>query len=56
MGLLPNLAAFPARFQREQVLTALVPMFTRGTLASALLPTYELVLAARFLAALLHGT
>jgi len=48
MGLLPNLAAFPARFQREQVLTARVPMFTRGTLASALLPTFELAFAAQW--------
>lgn len=48
MGLLPNLAAFPARFQRKQVLTACVPMFTRGTLVSALLPTFELVHAAQW--------
>src|SRR6185312_17552231 len=32
-----------------------VALFTLGTLASALLPTFELVLAARFLAALPHG-
>jgi len=51
----PTIAAFAARFPRKQVLLACVAMFTLGTLASALLPTFELVLAARFLAALPHG-
>jgi len=51
----PTIAAFAARFPRKQVLLACVAMFTLGTLASALLPTFEVVLAARFLAALPHG-
>ena len=51
----PSIAAFAARFPRKQVLMACAALFTLGTLASALLPTFELVLAARFLAALPHG-
>jgi len=55
LGLLPNLAAFAARLQRKQVLMACFAMFTLGTLASALLPTFEPLLAACFLTVLPHG-
>ena len=51
----PTIAALAARFPRKQLLLACVALFTLGTVASALLPTFELVLAARFLAALPHG-
>lgn len=51
----PTIAATAARFPRKQLLLACVALFTLGTLASALLPTFELVLAARFVAALPHG-
>ncbi|MGX5681379.1 MFS transporter [Schumannella luteola] len=51
----PTIAAVAARFPRKQLLLACVALFTLGTLASALLPTFETVLAARFLAALPHG-
>ncbi|CAN5137403.1 MFS transporter [soil metagenome] len=51
----PTIAALAARFPRKQLLLACVALFTLGTIASALLPTFELVLAARFLAALPHG-
>lgn len=51
----PTIAAVAAKFPRKQLLLACVALFTLGTLASALLPTFELVLAARFLAALPHG-
>ena len=51
----PTIAALAARFPRKQLLLACVAVFTVGTVASALLPTFGLVLAARFLAALPHG-
>ena len=51
----PTIAALAARFPRKQLLLACVAVFTVGTVASALLPTFELVLAARFVAALPHG-
>jgi MFS transporter, DHA1 family, inner membrane transport protein len=51
----PTIAAVAAKFPRKQLLLACVALFTVGTAASALLPTFELVLAARFLAALPHG-
>lgn len=51
----PTIAAVAARFPRKQLLLACVALFTFGTVASALLPTFQLVLAARFLAALPHG-
>lgn len=51
----PTIAAFAARFPRKQLLLACVALFTAGTIASAVLPTFELVLAARFVAALPHG-
>ena len=51
----PTIAAVAARFPRKQVLLVCVGLFTVGTVGSALLPTFGLVLAARFLAALPHG-
>ena len=51
----PTIAALSARFPRKRLLLACVAVFTVGTVASALLPTFGLVLAARFVAALPHG-
>ena len=51
----PTIAAFAARFPRRGLLVVLAAAFTVGTAASALAPTFELVVAARFLAALPHG-
>jgi DHA1 family inner membrane transport protein len=51
----PTIAVVAARFPRKTLLLALVIAFTVGTLASALAPTFELVVVARFLAALPHG-
>ncbi len=51
----PTIAAAAARWPRKQLILALVAAFTVGTVASALLPTFEWVLAARFAAALPHG-
>jgi len=51
----PTIAALAARFPRKQLLLVLVAAFTMGTVASALLPSFGLVLAARFAAGLPHG-
>ncbi|WP_062386706.1 MFS transporter [Demequina iriomotensis] len=51
----PTIAAGAARFPRKTLLTVLAAAFTLGTLASALAPTFETVVAARFLAGLPHG-
>lgn len=51
----PTIAAVAARLPRKQLLLGCVAVFALGTLASALLPTFGLVLAARFIAALPHG-
>ena len=51
----PTIAAAAARWPRKQLLLVLVTAFTLGTVASALLPTFELVLIARFVSALPHG-
>ncbi|SDN56124.1 MFS transporter, DHA1 family, inner membrane transport protein [Cryobacterium flavum] len=51
----PTIAAAAARWPRKQLLLALLTAFTLGTIASALLPTFETVLAARFVAGLPHG-
>lgn len=51
----PTIAALAARFPRKQLLLACVALFTLGTIASALLPSFGLILVARFLAALPHG-
>jgi DHA1 family inner membrane transport protein len=51
----PTIAAFAARFPRKKLLLVLAAAFTIGTVLSAVLPTFGLVLAARFLAGLPHG-
>jgi MFS transporter, DHA1 family, inner membrane transport protein len=51
----PTIAALAARFPRKQLLLACVGVFVLGTAASAILPTFGLVLVARFVAALPHG-
>ena len=51
----PTIAALSARFARKKLLLVLLAAFTVGTVASALLPTFELVLIARFVAGLPHG-
>ncbi|MFB6611490.1 MFS transporter [Agromyces sp. NPDC056379] len=51
----PTIAAGAARWPRKRLLLALLTAFTLGTIASAVLPTFELVLVARFIAALPHG-
>ncbi|MFF2370132.1 MFS transporter [Agromyces sp. NPDC058110] len=51
----PTIAAVAARWPRKRLLMTLLVVFTLGTIASAVLPTFELVLAARFLSALPHG-
>jgi DHA1 family inner membrane transport protein len=51
----PTIAVFVARFPRKTLLLWLLVAFTVFTIASALLPTFGLVLAARFLAGLPHG-
>jgi DHA1 family inner membrane transport protein len=51
----PTIATFVARFPRKTLLLWLLVAFTVFTIASALLPTFGLVLAARFLAGLPHG-
>ncbi|CAN5568413.1 MFS transporter [soil metagenome] len=51
----PTIAALAARFPRRGLLVALALAFTVGTVASALAPTFELVVVARFVAGLPHG-
>jgi DHA1 family inner membrane transport protein len=51
----PTIAAFSARFPRKKLLLVLLIAFTVGTVASALLPSFGLVLLARFVAGLPHG-
>jgi len=51
----PTIAAAATRWPRKQLLLALLVAFTLGTVASALLPSFGLVLVARFVAALPHG-
>lgn len=51
----PTIAALAARFPRRGLLVVLAAAFTIGTVASALAPTFELVVAARFIAGLPHG-
>jgi len=51
----PIIAAFGGRMPRRRLLLWLAAGFTVGTIASATLPTFELVIAARFLAGLPHG-
>lgn len=51
----PTIAAFAARFPRKRLLVSLAVAFTVLTVASALAPTFQTVVAFRFLAALPHG-
>ncbi|MEN2739314.1 MFS transporter [Microbacterium sp. X-17] len=51
----PTIAAVAARWPRKKLLLWLLVAFTVGTIASALAPTFPLVLVARFLSALPHG-
>ncbi len=51
----PTIAVFAARLPRRAILLGLTAAFTLGTVASALAPTFELVVLFRFLAALPHG-
>jgi DHA1 family inner membrane transport protein len=51
----PTIAAAAARWPRKRLLLWLLATFTLGTLASALLPTFGLVMVARFVSALPHG-
>ncbi|KRC58516.1 arabinose ABC transporter permease [Agromyces sp. Root81] len=51
----PTIAAAAARWPRKRLLLALLTAFTLGTIASAVLPSFELVLVARFISALPHG-
>ena len=51
----PTIAASSARFPRKQLLLALVGVIVLATIASAALPSFGLVLAARFVAGLPHG-
>lgn len=51
----PTIAATAARFPRKGLLAVLGVAFTLGTVLSALAPTFETVVAARFLAGLPHG-
>ncbi|QHC57042.1 MFS transporter [Rathayibacter tanaceti] len=51
----PTIAAAAARWPRKRLLLTLLVAFTIGTIGSALLPSFPLVLIARFVAALPHG-
>ncbi len=51
----PTIAVVAARFPRKGLLLVLAIWFAVGTIASAVAPTFELVLVARFIAALPHG-
>ncbi len=51
----PTIAAAAARWPRKKLLLWLLVAFTLGTVASALAPTFQLVLLARFVSALPHG-
>jgi DHA1 family inner membrane transport protein len=51
----PTIAAIAARFPRKVLLLWLLVAFTLSTLASAVLPSFGFVLAARFIAGLPHG-
>lgn len=52
----PVLTVLTARWPRKTVLLGLMAIFTLGNLACALAPNYELLMAARILTALAHGT
>lgn len=52
----PLLTTLTARLPRKTVLIALMLIFTLGNLACALAPTYALLMAARVVTSLAHGT
>lgn len=51
----PLIASLTARMARRKLLLGLIALFTLGNLASMLAPSYETLIAARFLAGLPHG-
>jgi DHA1 family inner membrane transport protein len=51
----PTIAALSARLPRTRLVLGLLVLFVAGTVASALAPTFESVLVARFVAGLPHG-
>ncbi|GAA2619156.1 MFS transporter [Paractinoplanes durhamensis] len=51
----PTIATLTARVARRKLVLGLLVMFTVGTVASALAPTFGLILAGRFVAGLAHG-
>ncbi len=51
----PVIAALTARMGRRKLLLVLMAVFTLGNLASMVAPTYQTLIAARFLAGLPHG-
>ena len=51
----PTIAAAAARWPRKKLLLWLLVAFTVGTVGSALAPTFQLVMLARFVSALPHG-
>jgi DHA1 family inner membrane transport protein len=52
----PTLTAVGVRFSPLQTLVALMAVFVVGNALSAIAPTYETLIAARFLTALAHGS
>ncbi|MGY4710029.1 MFS transporter [Mycolicibacterium sp. CBM1] len=51
----PVIAALTAKFNRKAVLMTLMAVFAMGNVATALAPSYSVLMAARFLAGLPHG-
>jgi MFS transporter, DHA1 family, inner membrane transport protein len=51
----PTIAAIGAKFPRKKLLLFVLGWFVVGSIASAVLPSFGLVLAARFVAGLPHG-
>jgi MFS transporter, DHA1 family, inner membrane transport protein len=51
----PLIAALTARMPRKRLVVGLLVLFVLGTIASAVAPTFPLVLVARFVAGLPHG-
>jgi DHA1 family inner membrane transport protein len=51
----PTIAAIAARFPRKKLLLTLLAIIVGATVASAILPSFGLVLAARFVSGLPHG-
>lgn len=51
----PTIAVLTARVPRRRLVLILLGTFVLGTMAAVVAPTFELVLASRFVAALAHG-